>query len=86
MKTLLAVATIAAGIAFASTGAVAQERLTDGAIGAVAGVVVAGPVGAVAGGVIGYTAGPNIAHAMGLRHPRYYHYANRERDRADRPN
>jgi hypothetical protein len=79
MKTLLA-AIFAAGIAFASTGAVAQERLTDGAMGAVAGVLVGGPVGAVAGGVIGYTAGPNIAHAMGLRHHRYHHYANRERE------
>jgi hypothetical protein len=37
-------------------------------------------VGAVAGGVIGYTAGPNIAHAMGLRHHRYHHYANREHE------
>jgi hypothetical protein len=86
MKTLLAVATIAAGIAFASTGAVAQERLADGAMGAVAGVLVGGPVGAVAGGVIGYTAGPNIAHAIGLRHHRYHHYASHDRDRADRPN
>ena len=73
MKTLLAVATLATGLALTPVGAVAQERLTDGALGAIAGVVVGGPVGAVAGGVIGYTAGPNIAHSMGLRHQRYRH-------------
>ena len=85
MKTLLAVVTIAAGIAFAPIGAVAQERLVDGGLGAGAGLLAAGPVGAVVGGVIGYTAGPNIAHAMGVRHHRYHHYANRDRDSGDRP-
>ena len=85
MKTLLAVATIAAGIAFTPMGAVAGERLTDGAMGAGAGLLVGGPIGAVAGGVIGYTAGPNIANAMGIRHHRYRHYANRDRDSGDRP-
>ena len=85
MKTLLAVATIAAGVAFAPIGAVAQERVVDGGMGAVAGLVVGGPVLAVAGGVIGYTAGPNIAQAMGLRHHRYRHYANRDRDSGERP-
>ena len=82
MKTLLAVVTIAVGIAFAPIGAVAQERLVDGGLGAGAGLLVAGPVGAVVGGVIGYTAGPNIANAMGVRHHRYH--ANRDRD-GDRP-
>jgi hypothetical protein len=85
MKTLLAVATIAAGIAFTPVGAVAQERLGDGAMGAGAGLLAFGPAGAVVGGVIGYTAGPNIAHAMGLRHQRYHHYADRERDSGDKP-
>lgn len=83
MKTLFAVAIITAGIAIASTGAVAQERLADGAIGAVAGVLVGGPVGAVAGGVIGHTAGPNITNAIRRRHHRYYHYAKHDRDRGD---
>ena len=85
MKTLLAVATIVAGIAFAPMGAVAQERLTDGAMGAGAGLLVGGPVGALAGGIIGYTAGPNIAQSMGLRHHRYRHYANRDREHGERP-
>ena len=86
MKTLLAVATIAVGMALAApTGAAAQERLTDGALGAVAGGLVGGPVGAVAGGVIGYTAGPNIAHAMGLRQHRYGRNANGERGSEEAP-
>ncbi len=55
----------------------AQERLVDGAGGALAGVLVAGPIGAVAGGIIGYAAGPNIARGMGLkghkvRHQRHH--------------
>ncbi|HLL26897.1 MAG TPA: hypothetical protein VKT73_04515 [Xanthobacteraceae bacterium] len=81
MRTLfatMAAAAIFVGAALAPTAAGAQERLTDGAFGALAGAVVGGPVGAVAGGVIGYTNGPRIATAMGLRHPRYHHYANRE--------
>lgn len=56
----------------------AQERLVDGAGGALAGVLVAGPIGAIAGGVIGYAAGPNIARGMGLkgrRHRRRHHHA-----------
>jgi hypothetical protein len=53
LKNLLAVATVSAGIFFAATVAGAQERLGDGAMGAVAGAVVGGPVGAFAGGVIG---------------------------------
>ena len=54
----------------------AQERLVDGAGGALAGVLVAGPIGAVAGGVIGYAAGPNIARGMGLKGHRHYHRAH----------
>jgi hypothetical protein len=53
--------------------AIAQERLVDGAGGALAGVLVGGPIGAVAGGVIGYAAGPNIARGMGLKGHRRYH-------------
>jgi hypothetical protein len=61
-------------ISCAATGAIAQERLGDGALGAVAGALVGGPIGAVAGGVIGYTAGPGIAHSWGLKkHPHYHH-------------
>ena len=60
-------------------GAQAQERLVDGAGGALAGVLVAGPIGAVAGGVIGYAAGPNIARGMGLKGHRRYRRAHHVR-------
>jgi hypothetical protein len=83
MKTLLAVATLAAAIAFAPTGAAANERLLDGGMGAGAGLLAFGPVGAVAGGIIGYTAGPNIANSMGLRQHRYHRDVDRDRDSGD---
>ena len=51
--------------------AAAGERLGDGAMGALAGAVVAGPVGLVAGGVIGYAAGPNISERLGINKPRH---------------
>jgi len=38
----------------------ANERLVDGALGAMAGAVVGGPIGLVAGGVIGAAAGPAV--------------------------
>jgi hypothetical protein len=53
--------------------AMAGERLGDGAMGALAGAVVAGPVGLVAGGVIGYAAGPKISERLGINKPRYRH-------------
>ena len=49
------------------TAAIAGERATDAALGAVSGAVVLGPVGAVAGAFIGYTAGPSISRAWGFR-------------------
>ena len=64
MNRLLISAAIAAGL-FLSTAAHAQERLGDGALGALAGGLVGGPVGLVADGVIGYTAGPAIAFELG---------------------
>ncbi len=83
MKMLLAVGLVIAGIAFLPTAAAAEERLGDGAMGAVAGAIVGGPVGAVAGGVVGYTAGPNIARGLGIRHRHYrhHHYAYRDSHR-----
>lgn len=51
--------------------AAADERLGDGAMGALAGAVVAGPVGLVAGGVIGYAAGPKISERLGINKPRH---------------
>ena len=83
MKTLLAVVTIVAAIAFAPTGAAANERLLDGGMGAGAGLLAFGPAGALVGGVIGYTAGPNIAQTMGLRHHRYHRDADRDRHNGD---
>ena len=50
-----------------STAAVAGERATDAALGAVSGAVVLGPIGAVAGAFIGYTAGPSMSRAWGVR-------------------
>jgi len=66
---------LAAALALVPAVARAQERIGDAALGALAGGLVAGPVGAVAGGAIGYTAGPRIAHRMGVRHHhRYRHH------------
>jgi hypothetical protein len=69
MKTLAISALVSA---LMLTSAAAGERLGDGAMGALAGAVVAGPVGLVAGGVIGYAAGPNISERLGInkRHHR----------------
>lgn len=76
MKYGFAVLVAALGLCSLSPSALGQERLGDGAMGAVAGALVGGPVGLVAGGVIGYTAGPGIANSWGLkRHHRRAHYA-----------
>jgi hypothetical protein len=53
----------------------AQERMGDAALGALSGAVVLGPVGAVAGALVGYTAGPHIAGAWGVRHARRAHHS-----------
>src|SRR4051812_46757900 len=60
-------AVIVAFVMTISTAAVAGERATSAALGAVSGAVVLGPVGAVAGAFIGYTAGPAIASSWGVR-------------------
>jgi hypothetical protein len=81
MRMLLSTMVITVGLFLAPTLVDAQERLGDGAMGAVAGAIVGGPVGAVAGGVIGYTAGPDIARGMGLRHHRHdRHIADQSKD------
>lgn len=54
----------------------AQERVVDGAGGALAGVLVAGPIGALAGGIIGVVSGPDIARGMGLKGHHHYHRVN----------
>ena len=48
------------------SAALAQERATDAALGAVSGAVVLGPIGAVAGAFIGYSAGPSISRSWGV--------------------
>lgn len=63
-KTLVAAAV---AVCFVSSGAVAQERVGDAALGALSGALVLGPIGAIAGAAVGYTAGPAIARSWGLR-------------------
>ena len=65
LKISLAIATVA--VALVATPACAQERIGDAAMGALAGVVVLGPIGAIAGGVVGYTQGPHIARRIGMK-------------------
>src|SRR3974390_1827564 len=65
MKKTIAIVTIS--LALMSSVAMAQERTGDAALGALSGALVLGPVGAVAGAIVGYTAGPSIASAWGLR-------------------
>jgi hypothetical protein len=81
MKNAFSILIALVGLCCAPAFAIAQERLGDGAMGAVAGALVGGPVGLVAGGVIGYTAGPGIAGSWGLRHHRHgrRHYAHAHR-------
>ncbi|VTZ21467.1 conserved exported hypothetical protein [Methylocella tundrae] len=79
MKRILITAAIA-GISLAPSLANAQERLGDGAMGALAGALVGGPVGLVAGGVVGYTAGPSIASSWGLKKHRRYRHAHSRHD------
>jgi hypothetical protein len=81
MKKLLMMAAIA-GISFLPSVANAQERLGDGAMGALAGALVGGPVGLVAGGVVGYSAGPSIASSWGLRGHRHYRHVHYRRHSA----
>jgi len=76
MNKSLAIVVAIAGISCATASAHAQERLGDGAMGALAGALVAGPIGLVAGGVVGYTAGPSIASSWGLRGHRHYRRAH----------
>ncbi|HVZ05898.1 hypothetical protein [Hyphomicrobium sp.] len=79
MKVFAALVAIAAGILLTPVAASAHERVTDAALGGLAGAVVFGPVGLVAGGVIGYTAGPKIACKIGAK--RCYRRAHHRRDR-----
>ena len=73
MKKIFAVAFVAAAL-LVPGAAGAGERGVDAALGAASGALVAGPVGLVAGGVIGFTAGPSIAHGLGLHHNHHYNH------------
>jgi hypothetical protein len=73
MKHKLFVAAVA--MSLFPVAAQAQERMGDAALGALSGAVVLGPVGAVAGALVGYTAGPHIAGAWGVRHGRRAHHS-----------
>lgn len=80
MKKILAMTAVLGAVVLAPAMASAQERLLDGALGAGAGALAFGPVGAVAGGLVGYTAGPNIANGLGVRHPRRVHHRHYVRE------
>jgi hypothetical protein len=62
MKKIL-ILTAVAGLSFLPSVANAQERLGEGAMGALAGALVGGPIGLVAGGVVGYTPGRRLRRA-----------------------
>jgi hypothetical protein len=79
MTKMLLITAAIAGISLLPSIANAQERLGDGAMGALAGALVGGPVGLVAGGVVGYSAGPSIASSWGLRGHRHYRHVHYRR-------
>ena len=74
MTKRLLMTTAVAGTFLLPSLACAQERLGDGAMGALAGAVVGGPIGLVAGGVVGYAAGPSIASSWGLKKHAHHHH------------
>ena len=51
-----------------------ETRMGDAALGATAGLLVAGPIGLIAGGAVGYTEGPHISHHIFHGHHHYRHY------------
>ncbi len=58
----------------------AQKRKTgNAAMGAAAGLVVAGPVGAVVGAGVGWIAGEDIARGMGIKKKKRYWVDSRGR-------
>jgi hypothetical protein len=79
-KFLLAAAFLSIG----SQSARSQERVLDGALGGLAGAVVAGPIGLVAGAITGVTAGPAISSSWGLSDNRHRGRPRRHRRHAHR--
>ena len=62
-------------VSLTPSGAFAQERVGDAALGGLSGALVFGPVGAVAGIVVGYTAGPGISRSWWGQSRSDYRYA-----------
>ncbi len=79
MKQFLAA--VALAVSLTPSGAFAQERVGDAALGGLSGAIVLGPVGAVAGIVVGYAAGPAISRSWGLKRSDS-RYADRTAQRA----
>ena len=80
MKRSLVIVTLLAGLCLAPAVAGAQQRVRDGAVGAVGGALVGGPVGAVVGGVAGYVAGPSVERTFsGRRYVKRGRYHRRHR-------
>lgn len=74
LKKILAVVAVAgAATLVIPQDAHAQKRKTgNAAMGAAAGLVVAGPVGAVVGAGVGWVAGEDIARGMGIKKKKRY--------------
>jgi hypothetical protein len=68
----------------APSGALAQERAGQAALGALSGAIVLGPIGAIAGAVVGYTAGPAIASSWGMRRSERQYRRRSDRQGYDR--
>ena len=73
------------GLLLIPSVALAEERATDAALGAVSGAVVLGPIGAVAGALVGFTAGPSISHSWGLHRSGHQGQSRRTTGREVRP-
>ncbi len=88
MNKIIAAIALALMLSLTAHPAICGERGGDAALGALSGAVVLGPVGAVAGALVGYTAGPSIAQAWGLRRsggaPQASRSANRQGARVSR--
>ena len=81
MRKILTVLSLSAALVAAPAVAHAQstERFIDGAIGAMVGALVAGPIGLVAGAAIGMTAGPGIGKNLGVASKPRVRHARRAR-------
>lgn len=73
MKKLMIIGGFVAALMLAPATGFANERLTDGLLGAGAGALVGGPVGALVGAGVGYTSGPHIANHLGAPRRHRYH-------------